>query len=80
MRRRNSASAIELGHIGLNVMLQTSTVLKLERRGAGARWSIEFVEPETDGRHHNELLGVSYMIDMVRNVCRATLAAPNAPA
>lgn len=58
--------AIERAHVGLNTMLQTSTVLTLERRGAVARWSIEFVEPETEGRHHNELLGISYMIDMVR--------------
>ena len=58
--------AIERGHAALNAMLQTSTVLTLERHGATIRWWIEFVEPETDGRHHNELLGVSYMIDTVR--------------
>lgn len=58
--------AIERAHAGLNVMLQTSTVLTLERRGPTARWSIEFLEPETDGRHHNELLGISYLIDTVR--------------
>lgn len=58
--------AIERSHAGLNAMLQTSTVLTLERRGATIRWSIEFVEPETAGRHHNELLGVSYMIDLIR--------------
>ena len=58
--------AIERARAGLNIMLQTSTVLTLERRGPAARWSIEFLEPETDGRHHNELLGISYMIDTVR--------------
>lgn len=58
--------AVERGHAALNTMLQTSTVLTLERHGAKIRWWIEFVEPETDGRHHNELLGVSYMIDTVR--------------
>jgi len=58
--------AIERAHAGLNVMLQTSTNLTLERRGASVRWAIEFLEPETEGRHHNELLGVSYMIDTVR--------------
>jgi hypothetical protein len=58
--------AIERAHAGLNIMLQTSTVLTLERRGPTARWSIEFLEPETDGRHHNELLGISYLIDTVR--------------
>jgi len=58
--------AIERAHAGLNVMLQTSTALTLERRGPSVRWSIGFIEPETDGRHHNELLGISYMIDTVR--------------
>ncbi|MEQ1672653.1 MAG: AraC family transcriptional regulator ligand-binding domain-containing protein, partial [Hyphomicrobium sp.] len=58
--------AIERGHAGLNVMLQTSTGLSLQRRGSLVRWSIDFLEPETDGRLHNELLGISYMIDTVR--------------
>jgi AraC-like DNA-binding protein len=58
--------AIERGHAALNTMLQTSTVLTLERHGPKIRWWIEFVEPETDGRHHNEMLGVGYMIDTVR--------------
>lgn len=58
--------AMRRSHAGLNTMLQTSTVLTRERRGAKVRWSIEFVEPETDGRHHNELLGVSYMINMIQ--------------
>lgn len=58
--------AIERAHAGLNSMLQTSTVFTFERRGATALWSIEFLEPATDGRRHNELLGISYMIDMVR--------------
>ncbi|HEX2839684.1 AraC family transcriptional regulator [Hyphomicrobium sp.] len=58
--------AMERGHAGLNTMLQTSTVLTLLRNGPKVRWFIEFVEPETDGRHHNELLGVAYQIDVVR--------------
>lgn len=58
--------AMERGHAGLNTMLQTSTVLTLLRNGPKVRWLIEFVEPETDGRHHNELLGVAYQIDVVR--------------
>jgi AraC-like DNA-binding protein len=60
------SEAIRRAHAGLNVMLQTSTVLTFTRRGAVARWSIEFVEPESDGRHHNEFLGIGYMIDMIR--------------
>lgn len=58
--------AIERAHAGLNGMLQTSTALTLERQGPRIRWWIDFLEPETDGRHHNELLGVGYMIDMIR--------------
>lgn len=58
--------AIARAHAGIGVMLQTSTVLTLEQLGTRTRWSIEFVEPETDGRHHNEMLGVGYMIDTVR--------------
>ena len=58
--------AIERAHAGLNVMLQTSTALTFERQGTKARWWIAFLEPETDGRHHNEFLGVGYMIDMIR--------------
>ncbi len=59
--------AIERAHAGLNVMLQTSTALRLERHGTKIRWWIAFLEPETEGRHHNEFLGVGYMIDMVRS-------------
>jgi AraC-like DNA-binding protein len=59
--------AIARAHAGINVMLQTSTVLHIAMEDATkARWSIEFVEPETEGRRHNEFLGVSYMIDVVR--------------
>lgn len=58
--------AMRRAHAGLGAMLQTSTNLYVTREGARVRWSIEFVEPETDGRHHNELLGVGYMMDMVR--------------
>ncbi|MFA5899692.1 MAG: AraC family transcriptional regulator ligand-binding domain-containing protein [Hyphomicrobium sp.] len=63
--------AIARAHAGLNSMLQTSTVLRLVERGDTTVWSIEFVEPETEGRHHNELLGVSYLIDTVRTYAGA---------
>ncbi len=42
------------------------------RLGQGVRMNelsasaIEFLEPKTDGRHHNELLGISYLVDTVR--------------
>lgn len=58
--------AIERAHKGLNAMLQTSTVLTLKAYGPSMRWSIAFLEPETDGRRHNELLALSYMIDAVQ--------------
>lgn len=58
--------AMTRAHAGLAVMLQTSTNLYVAREGDKVRWSIEFVEPETDGRHHNELLGLGYMMDLVR--------------
>jgi AraC-like DNA-binding protein len=47
-------------------MLQTSTLLELKVRDGVATWSIEFFEPECDGRYHNELLGAGYLIDLVR--------------
>lgn len=58
--------AIGRAHAAIHVMLQTSTALRLEHHVEKVRWSIEFVEPETEGRHHNELLGIGYMIDTVR--------------
>ncbi|MEW6438305.1 MAG: AraC family transcriptional regulator ligand-binding domain-containing protein [Pseudomonadota bacterium] len=58
--------AIKRAQAGLHTMLQTSTFTKLGRHGKTARWSIEFVEPETEGRHHNEFLGISYQIDTIR--------------
>jgi AraC-like DNA-binding protein len=60
------AAAIERAHRGLNAMLQTSTVVELKRVGDRMTWSIEFLDPECDGRYQNELLGASYMIDCVR--------------
>lgn len=45
-------NAIARSHAGLNVMLQTSTILTFAEHNDVARWSIEFVEPESEGRHH----------------------------
>lgn len=61
------SQAIDRAQADLQTMLQTSTILRFTRSNTTASWSIEFVEPETEGRYHNELLGVSYMIDAVRN-------------
>jgi AraC-like DNA-binding protein len=58
--------AIERAHAGLNGMLQTATQLTLELDGPRARWWIAFLDTETDGRRHNEFLGVGYLIDTVR--------------
>jgi len=64
--------AIARARAGINSMLQTSTVLTFVPHGENVRWHIEFVEPESEGRHHNELLGVSYMIDVVRGYAGRT--------
>ena len=61
-----TAGAIDRSNRGLNLFLQTGTVLKLEEDGSRARWSIEFLDPGLEGRYHNELLGLSYLIDVVR--------------
>lgn len=63
----NAGGAIERSNRGLNVFLQTGTILRLQRRGDRARWSIEFLDPGTDGRYQNELLGLSYLTDVVRS-------------
>jgi AraC-like DNA-binding protein len=60
------SEAIARAEYGLNTMLQTSTVLTLTQHGPMAQWSIEFLDPECEGRYHNELLGLGYMIDTVR--------------
>jgi AraC-like DNA-binding protein len=60
------AGAIDRSRLGLNRMLQSSTELMLTVHGETAHWSIEFLEPECEGRYHNELLGLGYMIDAVR--------------
>jgi AraC-like DNA-binding protein len=60
------SGAIDRAKRGLNVMLQTSTELTLTRLGQTAQWSIEFLDPECEGRYHNEMLGLGYMIDAVR--------------
>jgi|GEM_PF-3491257 len=59
-------AAIDRANRGLNVFLQTATIMKLYRGPEVSRWSIEFLDPKSDGRYQNELLGVSYLIDTVR--------------
>ena len=61
------AGAIDRSHRGLNRYLQTATVLQFRTSETRACWSIEFLDPGEDGRFQNELLGVSYLIDGVRN-------------
>ncbi len=61
------AGAIDRSNRGLNAYLQTATVLTLEHHGDTARWSIEFLDPGDEGRYQNELLGLSYLIDVVRS-------------
>ncbi|KWT71987.1 Transcriptional regulator, AraC family [Hyphomicrobium sulfonivorans] len=59
--------AIARAHAGLSTMLQTSTELTFAVQEGRVCWTIEFTDPESVGRHHNELLGVSYMIDTIRS-------------
>ncbi|MEM8574137.1 MAG: AraC family transcriptional regulator ligand-binding domain-containing protein [Pseudomonadota bacterium] len=65
-RAETLEASIERCERGLNAFLQTATILRLERGPEVSRWSIEFLDPESDGRYQNELLGVSYLIDTVR--------------
>lgn len=59
--------AIARSNAGLNRYLQTGTNLALTLNGPRARWSIEFLDPGFNGRFHNELLGISYLIDVFRS-------------
>jgi AraC-like DNA-binding protein len=66
------AAAFDLGGAiaragqGLNAMLQTATVLRLERSGGMVRWSIELLDTACEGRYQHELLALSYMLDVLR--------------
>ena len=65
-RAHTLLGAIERSNRGLNLYLQTGTTLQLSLRQGVARWSIEFHDRGFEGRFQNELLGVSYLIDVVR--------------
>jgi AraC-like DNA-binding protein len=81
------AEGIDRSATGIATMLQTSTLLELKVRDGVATWSIEFLDPECDGRYHNELLGAGYLIDLVRTYAGPrwtpdyllTTAAPGSP-
>lgn len=66
MEAETLSGAIDRSQWGLNRMLQSSTELALTPLGPTVQWSIEFLDPECEGRYHNELLGLGYMIDAVR--------------
>ncbi|MEM9222775.1 MAG: AraC family transcriptional regulator ligand-binding domain-containing protein [Pseudomonadota bacterium] len=59
--------AINRSNKGLNRFLQTGTVLALKTGDERVSWSIEFLDPGFNGRFQNELLGVSYLVDVVRS-------------
>jgi AraC-like DNA-binding protein len=59
-------AAIDRSNRGLNRFLQTGTNLRLCENNGLSRWSIEFLDPGFEGRFQNELLGVSYLIDVLR--------------
>jgi len=66
------ASSIDRSQRGLNRFLQTATNLKFQVKKSRAIWSIEFLDSGGDGRFQNELLGVSYLIDGVRQFAGST--------
>lgn len=68
------ANAIDRAHRGLNRFLQTATVLQFQLNEDRACWSIEFLDPGSEGRFQNELLGISYLIDCVRAYAGANWA------
>lgn len=59
-------AAIDRSNCGLNRFLQTGTNLRLTQSNGMCCWSIEFLDPGFEGRFQNELLGVSYLIDVLR--------------
>jgi AraC-like DNA-binding protein len=59
-------AALARAGLGLNKMLQTATVLKLERSGAMAQWSMQLFDPASEGRYQHELLALCYMLDVLR--------------
>ncbi len=63
---QNLEAALARAAVGLNAMLQTATVLKLERFGTVAHWSIELFDPASEGRYQHELLALCYMLDILR--------------
>lgn len=60
------AEAIDTATANLHRMLQTSTLLRLQRRAGKAFWSVEIHEPVSPGRYQHELLALCYMIDITR--------------
>ncbi|MEO9875574.1 MAG: AraC family transcriptional regulator ligand-binding domain-containing protein [Anderseniella sp.] len=65
-RAHTLLDAIDRSNRGLNLYLQTGTTLTLTQQHGVARWFIEFHDRGYEGRFQNELLGVSYLIDVVR--------------
>ena len=63
--------ALLRANTGLPYMLQTATrlVLRIDKRCA--TWSYELADPTFEGRQHNELLALSYMIAVIRYYCGA---------
>lgn len=59
--------AIMRSNAGLNRQLQTATNLKLKKGPIYSNWSIEFLDKGANGRFQNELLGVSYLIALLKN-------------
>jgi AraC-like DNA-binding protein len=59
--------ALLRANASLPYMLQTATRLVLRTEKRHATWSYELADPAIEGRQHNELLALSYMIAVVRH-------------
>lgn len=60
------ALSIERAGTALNRMMQTNTDLVLQPLDAGYLWSMIFHTPGYQGRYQNELLALSYQLDILR--------------
>lgn len=59
-------AAIAIGNALVHRILQSSTVTRLERRGATVRWLYRVDAPLDAGRAENEMLAVGYILAMLR--------------
>lgn len=61
------SEALHRAGTSLPHMIQTATWLVVRQAGTEVHWSYVLADPATEGRQHNELLALSYMIAVVRH-------------